>query len=354
MSTAPRHDAADPPRDLARYSRQIRCPEIGLAGQQAIKHAQVTIVGCGALGGAAANLLARAGVGFMRIIDRDFIEVDNLQRQTLYDERDIADCLPKAEAAARKLRRINSTIEVEAVVADLTAANIEQYCDESELLIDGTDNLETRFLLNDLAVERDVPWVYGACRAAEGLALGIIPRRTPCLRCIWDELPALGTVPTCDTAGILATTVNMVASFQVTEALKILMGRPEELLGLVALNAWTGRLRALHVQAAYDDGDCPCCKYDQYDYLHGDKLPAPTELCGRDAVQILPAEPQDLDFRRIEQRLPGTARAKCSEYMLRFSADNLAVTVFSDGRAIIQGTTDPAAARRVLAKYVGV
>jgi adenylyltransferase/sulfurtransferase len=342
------------PTDLARYSRQILVEGIGIDGQQRIKHAAVTLIGCGALGSVLANTLVRAGIGYLRIIDRDFIELNNLQRQVLYDEHDIAENLPKAEAAARKLRKANSAVEIDAIVADLNPSNAESLCGEADLLLDGTDNLETRFLINDLAVKREVPWVYGACLATDGLVLPVLPGRSPCLRCIWDEPPPPGEVPTCDTAGILAGTVNVVASLQAIEAIKILAGRESELMaGLATIDVWTGRVRTVNVQSAFEAGACPCCHERRFEFLSGERAASSTTLCGRDAVQLLPSEPSEVNLKSIAGRLPAHTRPRYNEFLLRFKTDDHAVTLFRDGRVIVQGTSDSAVARSVVAKYVG-
>ena len=340
--------------DLARYSRQMLLDVVGVDGQRRLKHAAVTLVGCGALGSVLANTLVRAGVGSLRLIDRDFIELNNLQRQVLFDEHDIAQNLPKAEAAARKLRRINSAVEVEGIVADVHPSNAVALCGDADLILDGTDNLETRFLINDVAVKCDLPWVYGACIGTEGLVLPILPGRTACLRCVWDEPPPPGVTPTCDTVGILATTANIVASLQATEALKLLMGREQDLnRSLTTVDAWTGQIRAVNVQAAFEEGDCRCCKQRHFEFLEGSKSSATTTLCGRDAVQILPANDAEVNFRAIAKRLPARARAEFNEFMLQFGADDCSITLFVDGRAIVQGTSDPAVARGLYAKYIG-
>jgi molybdopterin-synthase adenylyltransferase len=346
-------DGAQLDRELARYSRQMQCPQIGPAGQRRLRQATVTLVGCGALGSVLASTLVRAGIGALRLIDRDFIEVDNLQRQMLFDEQDMIANLPKAEAAARKLVRINSAVEVEGIIADISPANIEHLCGSADLLLDGTDNLETRYLLNDLAVKHDIPWVYAACIATEGLVLGIIPHATPCLRCVWDTPPAPGLIATCDTAGILAATASVVGSLAATEAMKILVGRPGELGGLLAVDVWAGKLRRVNVQAAHEGADCPCCGQGRYEFLSGERGSSATALCGRDAVQVLPAAETQVNFRSIVNRLPSAARPAYSEYMLKFHVSELRVTLFRDGRAIVQGTTDLAVARGVIAKYVG-
>jgi len=336
-----------------RYQRQMLCAQIGAAGQNQLRHAHIVLVGCGALGSVLADILVRAGVGRLRLIDRDFIELSNLQRQTLFDEQDVAAALPKAEAAARKLRRVNSAVDIEGVVTDVHATNIEDLCAGTDLILDGTDNLETRYLINDLAVKNDVPWVYAACVATEGRVLGIVPRQTPCLRCLWEEPPAPGSLPTCDTAGGLAPAVYVVASLAATEALKILVGRATELSGLLAVDVWAGRTRRVDVRAAYQPSGCPCCGQGRYDFLSGRRGADATVLCGRDAVQIWLSTTEPIDFRRIVWRLPADARPMHSEYMLRFQAGACTVALFRDGRAIVQGTSDPAVARGVVAKYVG-
>jgi molybdopterin-synthase adenylyltransferase len=340
---------------LARYSRQMLFAPIGEKGQKRLRLSQVTLVGCGALGTVLANTLVRAGLGSLRIIDRDYVEMDNLQRQVLFDESDVGGNLPKAEAASRKLRRINSAVEVEPFVADVTPANIDSLCRDADLILDGTDNFETRFLINDFAVKNAMPWVYGACVAAEGLVLPILPRRTPCLRCVWDEAPPPGMTQTCDTAGVLSPLVNIVASLQALEALKLLTGNEAALnLRLMTIDAWAGRVRALDMQSAYDDGNCVCCKQGRYEYLEGGKASGATTLCGRDAVQITPAQPppDGVDFRRIADGIR-SGRPTYNEFLLRFSVAELTVTVFRDGRAIVKGTRDPAAARSVYSRFVG-
>lgn len=344
----------DIPADLARYRPQVLLDRIGVAGQQQLRHAAVTLVGCGALGSVLASTLARAGVGHLRIIDRDFIELDNLQRQVLFDEQDLAENLPKAEAAARKLRRANSGIEVVGTVADLNPASALALCADADLLLDGTDNLETRYLLNDVAVKLGVPWIYAACIATEGVVLPVLPHRTPCLRCLWDEPPAPGALPTCDTAGVLATAAGVVASIAATEALKILIGREAELAGgLLAVDVWRATVRRLDVRAAREPGTCPCCQRGSFEFLEGGRASASAVLCGRNAVQILPAEGAAVDLKAVARRLPAHMRPKLNEFLLRFRTDEHVVALFRDGRAIVQGTSDPAAARAVYAKYIG-
>lgn len=336
---------------LLRYSRQVLFDKIGPRGQKSINLARVALVGCGALGTVLANTLIRAGVGFTRIIDRDFIEIDNLQRQVLFDESDISANLPKAEAAARKLHKVNSSVEVEPVVADISSNNIEALCGDVDLLLDGTDNLETRYLINDLAVKLNVPWVYGACVAADGLVMAIVPGKTPCLRCVWDEPPPPGSGETCDTVGVLSSVVNIVASFQAQEALKLLCGRTDDVIrSLMTIDAWSGRVRLVDVGSPR--AECRCCGQQKFDFLTGERTAGSTTLCGRNAVQITPAGDAVVDFKSIANRL-ARWRPVTNEFMLKVAIDEHAITLFRDGRAIVKGTSDPTAARAIYAKYIG-
>ncbi len=346
--------AASSPGIGVRYSRQVLFAPIGAGGQDRLRRSRVALVGCGALGSVLADTLVRAGVGFLRIIDRDFLELNNLQRQVLFDEDDLEAGLPKAEAAARKLRRINSEVEVEPVVADLNPGNAEALCTGVHLILDGTDNLETRFLINDVAIKHAIPWIYGACIAAEGMTMPVLPGSPPCLRCLWEDAPPPGMTPTCDTVGVLAPVVHVIAGLQAVEALKILTGRIEEVCrGLTTLDLWSGRWRRLDMSSAAAAGGCPCCRQGRYEFLAGERGSSTITLCGRNAVQILPPPGLRVDFEAIASRLPASARPAANAYMLKFAAEGLEVTLFTDGRAIIQGTAEPAAARGVYARYVG-
>lgn len=345
---------------LDRYSRHTLLEPIGEAGQYKLLASRVTLIGCGALGTVLANTLVRAGVGFLRIVDRDFVELNNLQRQVLFDESDVAENLPKAEAARRKLERINSSIQIEALVVDLNHTNAEEICGGADLLLDGTDNFETRFLVNDVAVKSGTPWIYGACVAGEGLVLPIIPGETPCLRCIWEDAPPPGMSPTCDTVGVLSPVVNIVASFQAVHAIRILTGRASELnRDLLTIDGWQCRVRGLNMQSALDAGDCPCCKQRRFDFLDAKRGGGVTTLCGRDAVQVLPqrgpesAERSRADFDQIAARVGSRTAVQRNRFMLKFTVDGHEVTVFADGRAIIKGTKDSAVARSLYARYVG-
>ena len=268
--------------------------------------------------------------------------------------------LPKAEAARRRLRAINSAVTVESVVSDVNAGNIESLCGGANLILDGTDNFETRFLINDVAVKLRIPWIYGACVAGAGLVMPILPRETPCLRCIWEDVPPAGMSPTCDTVGVLSPVVNIVASFQAVHALKILTGNAADLnRDLLTIDGWNCRVHGMNMQPAYDAGACPCCGQGRYDFLEGELGSRTTTLCGRNAVQILPsdtatgmaAEPDRLE--RIADRLGDETKSRLNRYMLRFQVDDYEVSVFADGRAIIKGTNDPAVARSVYSRYVG-
>lgn len=341
---------------LSRYSRQMLYEKIGEEGQQRLSRSRVVLIGCGALGTVQANTLVRAGVGHLRICDRDFIERDNLQRQVLFDEGDIAANLPKAEAAAAKLARINSEVCVEPIVTDVNAANIERLADGADLLLDGTDNFETRFLINDLAVKTHRPWIYGAVIGATGLCMTILPNDTPCLRCVFDQAPPPEMNPTCDTAGVLASAVNIVASLQATEAIKLLIGKKKDInRHLVHFDVWSGRFMNMKVQSTYDEGDCPCCKRGEFPYLDGQMGSTATTLCGRDAVQVNTGIPCEVGFEAIARKLEPVTQSPVqhNRFMLRAKVDGYELTLFPDGRAIIKGTADPQKARSLYAKYFG-
>ncbi|HTV47329.1 MAG TPA: ThiF family adenylyltransferase [Phycisphaerae bacterium] len=357
---AERLEEADPA--LARYNRQMLWAPIGVEGQKKLQQSRVLLVGCGALGTVLANTLCRAGVGHMTIIDRDFIEINNLQRQVLFDQQDIAHQLPKAVAAQRKIARINSEIHVEAVVADVNHGNIEQYARDKHLLLDGTDNFETRFLINDVSIKLNIPWIYGACISAMGLAMVIRPGITPCLRCIFETSPPAGMNPTCDTAGVLGPTVNVVASWQSMEAIKLLTGNIEALNPrLFSFDLWDNRFQQLNVSRAREIADCPACKHRNFEYLSGKFGSSTTTLCGRNAVQISQPAGHRVDFAQIAENLKAVGNPNFNKFMLKCGivegqGDNKKVyelTLFSDGRAIIKGTNDAAVAKAVYAKYVG-
>lgn len=341
---------------LRRYSRQIIYEPIGVGGQRKLAAARATLVGCGALGTVLANTLVRAGLGFLRICDRDFIERDNLQRQVLFDESDIEAGLPKAEAAAAKLRRINSEVTIEPAVVDVNPENVERLCEGADILLDGTDNFETRFLLNDLAVKTGRPWVYGAVIGATGLAMPIIPGETPCLRCVFEDAPPPEMSPTCDTAGVLGPIVNVVASIQAVEAIKLLIGATADVSrSLTHVDLWTGRFMNMDVRSAYENGNCPCCKGRRFEFLDGAHQSLTAKLCGRDAVQVNRPGGGRVDLAAVGERLSRVAQGgvKQNRFMLKAVVDGYEIALFPDGRAIIKGLSDPQQARNVYAKYIG-
>jgi len=333
----------------SRYSRQILFAGIGEAGQQRLRQSHVAIIGCGATGAASASLLARAGVGTLTLLDRDFVEESNLQRQVLFDEADARDALPKAEAARRKLAGINSDVEVRAHVADLTPANIAELLSSADLLLDATDNFETRYLLNDYAVSTSKPWIYAAALGAYAAAMTILPGDTACLACIFPE-PPTGAVETCETAGILNSVANIAASIQVTEALKLLTGATVQLRRtLLAWDVWANQRS--EIAADHPRADCEVCVQRRFRHLSGEGRPHIT-LCGRNSVQIH-EHARPLDLAALERRLQPLGEVRANSMMLRFRTNGLTLGVFADGRAIIQGTTDPAIARSLYARYIG-
>jgi molybdopterin/thiamine biosynthesis adenylyltransferase len=333
----------------SRYSRQIRFAPLGEEGQARIRAARVAIVGCGALGTVQAEAIARAGVGRLRLIDRDFVEWSNLQRQFLFDEADAAEALPKAVAAARRLARVNSDVAFEPMVADLTPANAQELFEEIDLILDGTDNFETRFLINDAAVEAKIPWVYGAAVGSYGIKLPIVPGRTACLRCVYPE-PPQGAQPTCETEGVLAPVTATIAALQVGDALKMLARGTESVVArLTTVDVWSGTIRQLAPPPR--DANCPCCVRHEFVYLDGSRR-APISLCGRNAVQIHERS-RPVDLPELAKRLGTVAPVRANEFALRVTLDPYELTVFPDGRAIIKGTTDVGVARSLYARYIG-
>ena len=334
-----------------KYSRQMLFAGIGPEGQERLLASRAAIVGCGAIGAAAANLLSRAGVGYLRIIDRDFVEPSNLQRQTLFDESDALQALPKAVAAERKLRSINSGVAVDGVVADLSPRNAQELLGGVDLLLDGTDNFETRFLLNDFAVQSGRPWIYAAGVASYGLTMTIRPGLTPCLACLLESGAAgQGLEETCDTIGVLGPIVNLIASLEAAEALKLLAGRTEALHGrLISCDVWSGRMQSISVAR---NPECRACGRRHFTYLEGEAQPHIT-MCGRDSVQIHEST-RALDLRALGIRLaPIVEEVRQNDFLLRFRVSPYEMTVFADGRAILKGTKDPAVARSLYARYIG-
>jgi molybdopterin/thiamine biosynthesis adenylyltransferase len=341
--------------DTDRYSRQLLFAPIGEAGQQRLAASTVAIVGCGATGAASAALLARAGVGTLILIDRDFVEESNLQRQVLFDEADADAATPKAEAARRQIARFNSDIQVHAHVADLVPDNIHALLRNpkngrgADIILDATDNFETRYLINDYAVEQGRPWIYAAAVGSYAATMNILPGETACLACIFPRPPS-GPVETCDTAGILNTAVNLAASVQVTEALKYLTGARDAMRrSLISWDLWQNERS--EISAATPRPGCEVCGLRDFAHLRGEGRPHIT-LCGRNSVQIH-EHARPVDFAAMARRLTPHGKVRYNELLLRFWPGEHQITLFADGRALIQGTTDVTVARTLYARYVG-
>lgn len=336
-----------------RYSRQILFPEIGANGQKRLSDSCVFLVGCGALGAAHAEMLARAGVGKLRIVDRDFVEFTNLQRQTLFKESDAAERLPKAVAAKNRIAEINSEIEVEAIIADINHSNIEALIEGCDLVLDGTDNFQVRYLLNDACVKHSKIWIYGAAVSSYGTTMTIIPGETPCLRCIFDEMPEAGSAPTCDTAGVIMPIIATVSATQVAEALKILVGDRDTLHGsLMQFDIWANDRQ--RIKLGPPTPECKTCGQRIFEFLDAETNEFSAVLCGRNAVQIAPPQTTRIALSSLAEKLKNITEVKQNEYLVRFNSGEYEVTVFADGRAIIRGTDDVTTARSLYAKFVGV
>lgn len=339
-----------------RYSRQVLFAGLGEEGQQRLRQGRVLLCGCGALGSVLAETLARAGVGFLRIVDRDFVELSNLQRQVLFDEQDVAERLPKAVAAANKLARINSDVTIEPVVADIDHTNIRKLAEGVDLMLDGTDNFEVRFLINDASLDTGLPWVYGGCVGSHGQTMTIFPGETACLRCLIDTVPEPGSTETCDTAGVIGPAINVVASLEAVAAMKILAGRRDQIRPvLTVIDVWDGTLRTMSVENLRERSNCPACVQGERLWLSGRQGSQTTVLCGRNAVQVSPSQKGNLSLTDLAARLQGVGEVTRNPYLLRLTVHNpeYEITVFRDGRAIIQGTDDITQARGVYARYVG-
>ena len=339
-----------------RYSRQILFQGIGASGQGRLRRSSVLVVGGGALGSIASEVLVRAGVSRLRLVDRDYVDESNLQRQSLYDEQDLAEGLPKAVAARRKLEKINRDVEIEGRVEDVHAGNVIALLEGMDLVLDGTDNFETRYLLNDASIKTGIPWIYAACVGSYGMSFVVRPRVTACLRCLLEEEPPPGTSPTCDTAGVIAPAVHAVSAFQLAEALKILSGRPEALTGaVVSIDVWLGRADSFRPQGRRDD--CPACGLGRLEYLAGASESQTLTLCGRNAVQVRPARPASIALDEVAARwreLGEASEIVVNAYLLRGRLAGREIVLFPDGRAIVQGSQDPAEARSLYARYVGM
>jgi molybdopterin-synthase adenylyltransferase len=338
---------------LERYSRQILFKPFAREGQERLRAARVTVIGCGALGTVSAEMLVRAGVGSLILVDRDFVELSNLHRQSLFAEEDVREGLPKAVAARRALARINSEVELSSVVADVASENIADICSSSEVLVDGTDNFETRYLINDFAVANRKPWVYGACLGGFGTACLIEPGLTPCLRCLCDEPPPSGGVETCDTAGVIGPVVHVVAAFQVAQIMKLFASDTHRNWRLLQADVWEDNWRTLSV-SQMKRADCECCVERRFRFLAGGQESRLTRLCGRNAVQVSPGRSVPVDFEALARRLAVAAEVSFNDYLMTIQLTGHRIVLFPDGRSIIQGTEDFGEARSLYARYIGM
>ncbi|MEZ6135832.1 MAG: ThiF family adenylyltransferase [Pirellulaceae bacterium] len=336
-----------------RYSRQTRFGPIGETGQALIGKASVLVCGCGALGSVIAERLVRAGVGTLRIVDRDWVELSNLQRQSLFNEKDAAECRPKAVAAARHLGEINSNCHIEALVEDVTCDNLESLAANYDLIVDGTDNFETRFLLNDYSLSHSIPWVHGGCLGASGQVMSFIPGQTACFRCLLPDLPPSDTLETCDSAGVLGSAIGIVASWQVAEALKILSGNLNAICpGLIVIDSWNTECRII---ALPPQTDCPACQRREFPFLSGQQRTSATVLCGKNAVQIQSAVVSDAPdaLQRLAKKLESIGEVLANPYFIRLNSDKYQITIFRGGRTVVVGTTDLAEAKSLIARTLG-
>ncbi len=335
-----------------RYIRQIIFPPFGERGQERLLAAHAVVIGCGANGTVIANTLTRAGVGKLIIVDRDFVELNNLQRQVLFDEDDVARGMPKAVAAAQQLKQVNSSIAIDGIVSDVNAENIEDLIRGATIVLDGTDNFETRFLINDACVKNNIAWVYGGAVASYGMSMTIVPRETACLRCVFHSEPAPGTLQTCDTAGVIAPVVNVIGSIVSAEAIKYLTGSGTRNAGMIHVDLWENSFESFVVRRR---DDCIACVQNKFEYLEGGRAGVMTaSLCGRNAVQVNPGKGHMLNLSDLAAKLQGVGQVSINEYLVKLSIDNYELTIFPDARAIVKGTEDASIARGVYAKYVGV
>jgi molybdopterin-synthase adenylyltransferase len=335
-----------------RYSRQILFNGIKNEGQERICASRVAMVGCGALGAVQASLLVRAGVGTLRIIDRDFVDESNLQRQILFDEEDVRAVLPKAVAAERKLRPVNSLVNVEGLVEDVNASSIERLLGGFDLIIDASDNFDVRYLINDFSVKHRIPWIYGACVGSHGLMFPILPGEGPCLRCVFENQPQAGVSQSCDTAGVIGPIVVMIAGMQVAEAMKLLSGAREQISRKIfSIDVWGNDHQSLNLPPK--NPDCPCCARNEFPFLDGLLGAEATTLCGRNSVQIRGRKGMQIDLAALSNRLRPIGQLEQNRFLIRAAIDGYQLTVFSDGRAIINGTYDTGVAKSLYARYIG-
>ena len=348
-------DDSNIPEELFRYSRQIRFPEIGVDGQHRLSQSKALLIGCGALGSMIATTLCRAGVGTLRIVDRDFLEASNLQRQFLFSEKDVASGLPKAIAAKQRLNEINSLVDVDAFVEDVDAKNIRRLADGVDVIVDGTDNFETRFLINDVSISENIPWIYGGCLGADGQTMTIVPGKSACLNCLMlDGPPPPGTSDTCDSFGVLGPIIGTIASIQSMEAIKILSGNIDAVSKqLTIVGLWSNHFRAMDVSGLRDKVECPTCKQKNFQWLSGERGSQTAIMCGRNAVQLSFAQREPIDLASLADRLRPLGEVEQNPFLVRFHIDDFSITAFSDGRAIVSGTEEIAIAKKLYAQYLG-
>lgn len=340
---------------LQRYSGQTLFAPIGVDGQAKLMQSKVAIVGAGALGTVLANHMVRAGVGYVRIIDRDYVEWSNLQRQMLYDESDALQMLPKAQAAAARLRAINHMVSIEAHVSDLNTLNAEELLSGVDVIMDASDNFSVRYLINDIAIQRNIPWIYGGAVGSRGVSFTIIPSETPCLECVFGELPVGGNRETCDTIGVIGPIIHMIASRQATEAFKLLVGEHVALdRKMWQLDVWTNQFSQIDLSQAKQD-DCPCCALKSMKYANpANGMNWSQTLCGRNSVQIQPNNPIKLSLAEMANHWQALGRLEQNPFLLRLHLDNdLTLVLFTDGRLLVQGTDDLRLARSLYSRYVG-
>lgn len=334
-----------------RYSRQILFHGIGSEGQQKIANSKVLVVGMGALGTVIANSLCRAGVGYLRLVDRDYVELSNLQRQTIYDEQDVENNLPKAAAAVRHLQKVNSEIVLEPVVSDVNSGNIEYLIDGMDLILDGTDNFETRFLINDACIKHNIPWIYGGAIGSTGMSMNIIPGKTACFRCLVSEPRTPSSSPTCSSMGVLGMLTGIIGCLESAEALKILIGSSKICTNLCVVDIWENTINYINIPKS---PECPTCGQGCYDFLNSMKGSYTSSLCGRDSIQVIPSKMGNMDFPALSNKLSPLGSVKYNQYILNFAVNNIEITLFKDGRAIIKNVKDEGAAKSVYSEYIGL
>ncbi|MEM2900034.1 MAG: ThiF family adenylyltransferase [Thermoplasmata archaeon] len=336
-------------RELSRYSRHILLKEIGIEGQKKLKNSKVVVAGCGALGCVSSNLLARAGVGKLVLVDRDIVEITNLQRQVLYSDKDVN--RPKAEVAKEVLSNANPEIEIESIVADLSSENAEEIISGCNVVVDATDNMETRYLINDVCVKKEIPWVYGGAISTHGMTLTILPKKTACFRCFFSRPPGAGVLPTCEIAGVLNTMPSIIASIQATEAIKIILGNFEEISKeLTIIDIWNNDFRKIPVPI---DEKCETCKRGNFEFLENRRRKA-TKLCGRNAIQVNPKTKGEIELNRLSEKLSNVGKVNKMSSCIIFNVDGYEMTIFKDGRVLIKGTNDENVAIELYSKYIGI